>query len=251
MKRRLIRGIWGGIDSNGIRNGKMRKDIDTIKANPYCSNDDFSVYVFGLDNFCLLKSEGFDCKLIHKNPVMYDMEKQLYRHKLDIVKEAMEDYDEIVFLDWDCVPTAELPSDFWETMAEKAPFQANLFQYRTKKCLWRKEDVRKVCNGGFLYLREKQIAQDFINNYQELSDWVDKQKKARESQGKKLRFREEALIFDDEPAITKWVDDDMGGWKGIEIYWDKYEPYFCNVKKKSVFPKERLITKRECFLHWG
>jgi len=252
MKRAFIRGIWGDITSNGIRNGKMRKDIDAIKANPYNNyNDDFVVYVFGREAYKMLTLEDFNCKLIDENPVRYDMEKQLYRHKLDIVYEAMQDYDEIVFLDWDCVPTAPVPDDFWETMRKKAPFQANLFQYRTKKCLWRKEDWRKVCNGGFLYLRDTKIAEDFIGNYQEMSEWVEKQRAARESQGKKLRFREEALIFDDEPAITKWVDDDMGGWKGIDEYWDNYEPEFCNVKKKSVYPREKLDTKRECFVHWG
>ena len=251
MKRRIIRGIWGDISKNGIRDGKMRKDIDAIKNNSYCSIDDFTIYVFGLDSYCLLKSEGFDCKLINQAPFIYDMQKQLYRHKLDILNEAMKDYDEIVFLDWDCVPTAELPNDFWEVMNQKAPFQANLFQYRTKKCLWRKEDPRKVCNGGFLYLREKGIAEAFIKNYEELFNWVESLKVSREANGKKLRFREEALIFDDEPAITKWVDDYMEGWKGIEDYWNRFEPLFCNVKKKSVYPLEKLQTKRECFLHWG
>lgn len=249
MKRTFVRGIWGDITTNGLRDGKIRKDIDAIKANQY--NEDFVVYVFGTETYEMLTAEGFDCRLIDESPVRYDMKKQLYRHKLDIVDEAMEDFDEIVFLDWDCVPTAPLPDDFWDSMGKKAPFQANLFQYRTKKCLWRKEDLRKVCNGGFLYLRDKQISEAFINNYNELSEWVDKQRVAREAQGKKLRFREEALIFDDEPAITKWIDDDMGGWKGVDDYWDKYEPDFCNVKKKSAYTKEKLDTKRECFLHWG
>jgi len=249
LKRAFIRGIWGDISSNGIRNGKMRKDIDSIKDNNFSEN--FVVYVFGMDNYDILTSEGFECKVIDVEPVRYDMVKALYRHKLDIIYEAMIDYDEIVFLDWDCVPTSYLPEDFWNTMYKKAPFQANLFQYRTKKCLWREEDWRKVCNGGFLYLREKSIAQAFIDNYQYLSDWVDEQRLSRESNGKKLRFREESLIFDDEPSITKWVDDYMGGWKGAEHYWKEFEPEFCNLKKKSAFPKEMLTSKQECFLHWG
>ena len=249
MKRAFIRGIWGDVTVNGIRNGKMSRDIQAIKGNPY--NSLFVVYVFGTENYEILTKEGFDCKLINKNPVHYDMSKALYRHKLDIVYEAMKDYEEIVFLDWDCVPTSTLPDNFWDKMYNKSPFQANLFQYRTKKCLWRDSDWRKVCNGGFLYLRDKNIAEEFINNYNELSDWVEKRRESRESRGKKLRFREEALIFDDEPAITKWVDDDMGGWKGMDEYWEKYEPNFCNVKKKSAFPKELLESKQECFLHWG
>jgi len=249
LKRAFIRTIWGDCTKNGIRGGKMRKDMDAIKKNPY--NEPFVVYVFGQDNAKILREEGFDVNLIDTQPIRYDMKTQLYRHKLDVLEFAMREYDEIVFLDWDCVPVAKLPDNFWDRMYNKASFQANLFQYRTKKCLWRDVDYRKVCNGGFLYLRDFQISIDFVRNYIEFENWVKKQKAARESKGKRLRFREEALIFDDEPAMTKWVDDAMGGWKGIDAYWKDYEPDFCNVKKKSVFPAELLKTKQECFLHWG
>lgn len=249
MKKSFVRGIWGDISPNGIRRGKLYNDIKLIKDNSY--TESFIIYVFGEDNYKYLISEGFDCRLIDNNPTRYDMKSHLYRHKLDVLSEAIREFDEIVFLDWDCRPTAKLPSDFWDVMRKKAPFQANLFQYRTKKCLWRENDWRKVCNGGFLYIRDSKIPEDIIKNYNELSEWVKKQKEIREQQGKKLRFREEALIFDDEPAITKWVDNYLGGWKGSEKYWESFEPDFCNLKKKSVFSKELLNTKRECFVHWG
>jgi len=249
MRGTFVRGIWGDITKNGIRDGKMRRDIDAIKNNAY--NEPFVVYVFGRENFNVLMEEGFESVLIDEEPVRYDMSKQLYRHKLDIIEKASADLGEIIFLDWDCVPTAPLPQDFWDKMKLKAPFQANLFQYRTKKCLWRDCDWRKVCNGGFLYLREPQIAIDFQKNYKELLEWVEEKRRQREAVGKALRFREEALMFDDEPAITKWVDDFMGGWKGKEEYWDKFEPDFCNLRKKSAYPMEMLKGKHQCFLHWG
>lgn len=249
MKRAFIRGIWGDITANGIRDGKMGKDIQSIQDNPY--NEPFEVIAFGQDNVDILMKKGFKVRMIDTCPVRYDMKTQLYRHKLDILEYALRFYDEIVFLDWDCVPTAPLPDDFWDKMSSKAPFQANLFQYRTKKCLWRDRDLRKVCNGGFLYIRDFQIAVDMVGNYIELEKWVADKKKERESRGKQLRFRELALTFDDEPAISKWVDDYMGGWPGEEKYWELFEPDFCNVKKKSVFPPELLATKNECFVHWG
>ena len=249
MKRSFVRAIWGDMSTNGIRKGKLCNDIKLIKDNPY--TEPFVVYVFGQDNYKQLMLDEWDCRLIDENSVRYDMKTHLYRHKLDVLYEAMQEFDEIVFLDWDVRPTAKLPDDFWETMKEKAVFQANLFQYRTKKCLWRKDDWRKVCNGGFLYMRDPKVPKDFINNYDKLSEWVAKKKEERESCGKKLRFREEALMFDDEPSITKWVDDYMGGWKGVDEYWKMFEPDFCNLKKKSAFSKELLDTKRECFVHWG
>lgn len=249
IKRTFIRGIWGDISTNGIRNGKMGKDIQAIKNNSY--NSPFVVVVFGEENQQVLQKEGFETLLIDPNPIRYDMATQLYRHKLDILQHALEFYDEIVFLDWDCIPTAPLPDDFWDEMAKKAPFQANLFQYLTKKCLWRDKDWRKVCNGGFLYIREPQIATDFITIYNQLAEKVLQIKKIREQQGKTLRFREKCILFDDEPAFSKWVDDYLGGWQGAEKYWELFEPVFCNLRKKSVFPPELLKTKRECFAHWG
>jgi len=250
MKRAFIRGIWGDITEKGMRDGKICKDIECIKNNPY--TEKFITYVFGEDNKKYLEEKGFDCVLVDVRPVIWDMEKQLYRHKLDILKAAMNDFDEIVFLDWDCIPTIPLVDGFWDALGKKAPFQANLFQYRTKKCLWRSKDWRKVCNGGFLYLRDKKIPDEFIQKYNELSEWVKEKKKAREKQGKKLRFREEALMFDDEPAFSKWTDEYTDGWKNLEMYWKTFEPEVCNLKKKAAFPKEMLEGKcGECFVHWG
>lgn len=245
----FIRTVWGDISKNGIRNGKMASDIKRIKDNPY--NSPFVVYVFGQDNYNELVQQGFQCKLIDKNPLRYDPITQLYRHKLDVFFEALKDYKEIVFLDWDCRPTKYLPLEFWDIMGKKAPFQANLFLYRTKKCLWRQSDWRKVCNGGFVYIRDLKIAAQIIQNYEDLKKWVLEQKMAREKMGKKLRFREEALMFDDEPAMSKWVDDYSKGWPGVEQYWNIFEPNFCNLGKKSAFMNHLLSLKDECFVHWG
>jgi hypothetical protein len=249
-KRAFVRGVWGNcFNEEGIRNGKLHKDVMAIKENPF--TEPFVTYVFGKENQEYLTSLGFEARLINERSVIWDMETELYRHKLDIFKAAMDDFDEIVFLDWDCVPTKAIPDDFWDVMNKKAPFQANLFQYRTKKCLWRDIDYRKVTNGGFIYLRDKHIAQAFIDNWTEFYYWVKDQELKRKTQGKLLRFRERALIFDDEPAMSKYVDDYAGGWKGEDYYWDNFEPDVCNLKKKSAYSEERLATKDICFLHWG
>jgi len=250
MSRAFVRGLWGNCaETKDFRGGKIHSDINIIKDNEY--SEPFITYVFGDRNKEYLESLGFECRLIDSKPSIWDMVDQLYRHKLDVFKAAMEDYDEIVFLDWDCRPTAPLPDDFWDVIGEKASFQANLFQYRTKKCLWRKTDIRKVTNGGFVYMRDKTIPDKIIKNYDEFHEWVKKKGEERASQGKELRFREKALIFDDEPAMSKYADDSIGGWQGTDKYWELFEPEFCNLKKKSAYPEEKLQTKRECFVHWG
>jgi len=248
MSKTFVRGLWGNccFDPNDNKSS-VKKDIESILSNEF--TEPFHTYVFGTKNYDYLKSLGVECTLFNSEPIIYDMQKQMWRHKLDIFKAAMEDSDTIVFMDWDCKPTAKLPSGFWDRMALKDTFQANLLQYRTKRCLWRKTDYRKTCNGGFVYIADKKIPDRIISLYDGLCDWVDEQKEKRERQGKSLRFREKAIIFDDEPAMSKYVDEVNDGWPGTDYYWDHHEPIFCNIKK-SVYSKEELETKDECFRHW-
>jgi hypothetical protein len=232
----------------GKRAGKLYQDIKQIQESPF--QHDFITYVFGRDNLDILESMGFNCKLINDNPIIWDMQTQLWRHKLDIFKAASEDFDEFVFLDWDCRPTAPIPLYFWDVMGERAPLQANLMLYRTKRCLWRTEELRKTCNGGFVYMRGKEVVDHVISNYEWLCQWREAKKKEREAKGQKLRFREEIIIFDDEPAISKFVDDYMGGWPGLESYWEYFESPFSNIKtRKSAYSEERLKSKQQCFYH--
>jgi len=241
MRRGIIRGLWGDVASH--RNGKIAKEIQSVEDKSW-----FTVYVFGADNYNWLKETGFNVALVDRKSSKWDLDTEMYRHKLAVFERAMRDFDEIVFLDWDCVQTGSMDG-MWEKLNEKEVLQANLFMYRTKKCLWRTEDHRKVCNGGFVYMRDKKIPHRVIKLYDELYEWVAKRKAERAARGLELRFREKALIYDDEPAISKYIDDYLGGWKGAEHYWENFEPSVCNLRRKSVFSKDRLEAKNACFLH--
>lgn len=248
MKRSFVRALWGNccFDPSDIKK-TILQDIENIQNNQY--NEPFVVYAMGKKNYEFISNKGFNCILMDTLPVRYDMAKYLWRHKLDVLKRAMEDFDEIVFMDWDCKPTKKIPVDFWEIMRKKAPFQANLMQYRTKRCLWRRNDCRKTCNGGFVYIRDKNIPDCFIANHNLFIDWAESQKIKRARRGLDLRFREKALIYDDEPSMSKFVDDYYGDWPGLDKYWELFEPEFCNIRK-SAYDRELLKTKNECFIHW-
>tara|TARA_R110000824_G_scaffold12226_8_gene53697 strand:- start:10007 stop:10774 length:768 start_codon:yes stop_codon:yes gene_type:complete len=253
MKRAFIRGLWGNIwhdpKETTDRGLKIAKDINRVTNSKFQA--DFVTYVFGKDNEIALKNEfGLKTKLVDRSPIVWDMTDELYRHKLEILKIAMQDYDEIVYLDWDCILVKPLLADFWERLNKKDSFQGNLFQYRTKKCLWRDDDLRKVVNGGFLYMRDKTIPDKMIHNWDGLRQWALDIQSARREQGKELRLRERSLMFDDEPSITKYVDDAMDGWKGVDEFWDRFEADVCRLKKKSAYSidnKEAL--KNNCFVH--
>ena len=244
MKSSFVRAIWGNCINKEYRNGKVDKDIQRVLESEF--EPEFTTYVFGIDNYRYFKNElGMKrLVLVDSKSTLWDLETEMYRHKLEVFKCAMSMNDEIVYLDWDCVATKSIPDNFWEEIRKKDSFQANLFQYRTKKCIWRETDPRKVTNGGFIYIGNKSIPQKFIENWDSFKERNEKIKSKRS-----LKFREQCLTFDDEPAMSKYVDDCMGGWKGMEEYWEKFEPEFCNLRKKSAFEQSQLESKDACFIH--
>ena len=249
MPKTFIRALWGVTTGFNVTNPRPSKMISDIESN-LDSKIPFIVYTMGTDNHVAMTKYGFASKLICDEPQKWDMKSELYRHKLEILKYAMMDYDEVVYLDWDCRLIKPIPDDFWDILSKGDSFQANLFQYRTKKCLWRREDLRKTCNGGFIYMRDKSIPDKLIQNWDSLKKWVENKKQEREAKGKELRFRETSLIFDDEPAMSMYVDQQMSEWKGVEEYWKRFEPKVCTLSKKSAYSVEENESKPYCFTHF-
>jgi hypothetical protein len=230
MKRLFMRTLWGEYD-NSHRITQRRELMDgwlgLIKRNQY--NAPFITYVFGEENYKVVQDLGFDCKLIDKNPLPFDAIKAQYRHKLEAMRYAFDEdgCDELVHMDWDVFPTKELPDDFWETLGKKGHIQSCLQQYKRKKCFWRKDrDKRKVSNGGFVYMRDKTAPSEII----------------------KIWERKPGPSM--EPAMSRYLDEQMDGWKGREYYWDHHEPDFCNLHKDSVYASDKERNKNICFIHY-
>ena len=230
MKRGFIRGLWGIHEkSHRILQRRFRTDTDIQNILKCKYNEPFVTYIFGKDNYKALSSLGFNCKLILDEPQAFDLVKYQFRNKLEMIKYALynDGYDELVYLDWDCVPIKPLSSNFWEELGKKQPFQACLQQYHRKKCHWRPDELRKVPNGGFIYMREKTL--------------MDEACKLWEETGKNDT---------DEIAFAKMTDNMIGGWKGKEEYWKNFEPMFVNLHRDSPYDTELLKTKDVCFIHY-
>jgi hypothetical protein len=231
MKRAFVRGLWGIYSTENAlieRRYKMDADIKQTIKNKFSPPS--VTYVYGQENFDHLKDLGVEgLKLVSKDPYAFNLTKHQYRHKLEIYRMAMEDYDEFIYIDWDCVTRKKVPEDFWKLMGQKEYCQANLQQYKRKKCTWRgKTDSRKVPNGGFLYIRDKKLPDEIINCWE-----------------KKTKGNS------DEPAIARAIDDRNNGWMGMDKYWDLHEPMFCNLWKFSAYKKDKLRLKDNvCFLHY-
>jgi len=98
-------------------------------------------------------------------------------------------------------------------------------------------------------LRDKTIPNQLINNWDAFKKWTEDQKQKRKDRNLELRQREKSLIYDDEPSISQYVDSMMGGWKGCEEYWNRFEPMVCNLNSKSAFTKDQLSSKDAQFVH--
>lgn len=229
IKRAFVRALWGVYDDSNrllARRKRMDQDMKKIKKNKY--NEPFITYVFGKDNYEHALSFGFNCVLIDKNPAPFDLIQHQYRHKLEVLQYAMEEdgYDEIMFLDWDCIPQKKIPSNFWDIMGQKEIIQANLQIYHRRKATWRDRETRKIPNAGFLYLRGKELPSKIIEKWE-------------------IKPHQSA-----EPPLARLTDEMTGGWKGKDKYWELFEPDFCNLHRASPFPKEKLQSKNICFIHY-
>lgn len=232
MKSGFIRTLWGIMEHNGRRMWKRREkiedDISFLKINKY--SNEFRTYVFGEDNFKQLEDRGIkDLVLIDKRPVIWDMETQQFRHKIEAWKYGMNDFDEIVFLDWDCVPVSNIPEDFWEELRKKQKIQAILRRYVNKKVFYRPEPYNRMTScASFVYMKDKKVPEEIIKLWEEMG-----------------------CPWSEEVVLSKYIDDLSGGWKGIEYYWENFEPNFFNLMQAKVFDKELTSKKRIIFDHFN
>jgi hypothetical protein len=229
MKRAFIRGLWGiYADSHQNLRMRYRMDSEVMLAVQNQFTEKFTTYVLGEDNYKNIKKIIPDAIMISKEPFLFDIVKYQHRHKLEIIKYAIDEdhYDEVVWLDWDCVPVKKLPPDFWEYLGTKPIFQSNLQRYRAVKAPWRTEDRGCVPNGGYLYLRDTSLVH------------------------KAIKIWETMPQENDEPAWAKLTDEMMGGWGGINKYWQNFESACSNIRRMSPFSAD-LVSKKEnvCFLH--
>jgi len=230
MKRSFIRGIWGDFSHNDQkhlkrRNGaslreKVHSDMELTLANPY--EPDVVVYVFGKENEKKSIDMGFkDVRLLDRRPSIWDMKTEIYRHKIEIWNQAMVDFDEILFTDWDCIPATKIPDDFWDVMGKGQSLQGALFSYHRRKNRWRTAAQRTVIAATFLYMRDKQIPKDVI------ALW--------ERTGKP--WSEESLLM-------HYWDEANGGWKGAEYYLENgFEPLYHTLYGygKDVFETREML----------
>ncbi len=189
------------------------------------------VYTYGTENAAFLRSCGLVCQLLGADPVpnftgieerwtgdsvVYAYGASVWRAKVEFIMAALDQYDEVLWLDWDVHLVRRLPKGFWNQMCKGQPFQASLRQLCRKQCDWRPEEPRKLCHGGFVYVRGRAV-------------------------GERLRqLCVENPMMNDELVYCKLVDEMMGGkWLGSETYRAiGFQPYCYSVVRGQIWDPE-------------
>ena len=165
---KFIRTFWGDVHRMGGRYSNQIKEAVS-------DNLDEKVYVWGRDNFEFISSLGFDCELISEykfNPKLATdhtfFDHKSLNHKLWILNYAMKQYDEIVFLDWDCRLIRPIDKLFYDLLRSGGDLQVPLYTYPYKAIDFLKEKTKDSNVNPFFYKLEKFIKQysyHFKENY--------------------------------------------------------------------------------------
>lgn len=123
---KFIRILWGNFD-------RYKQQIIEAK------NDNLNeiVFVWGEDNKRKLEELGYECNLIDIEPYDYAIadnhtfiNHKSLTHKIVGIKRALEIYNEVIFVDWDCRKEKELDDYFFELIKKKdSKIQVPLYTY--------------------------------------------------------------------------------------------------------------------------
>ena len=245
IKKSFIRGVFGEPFIGKKRRIRLYKEIAVSLSSKY--QVDYVTYVFGEDNEKRLNDMGIKTTLIDKKNWVWDRKTELYRHKLEFYKIGMEEFDEIVYLDWDVLQTKPLPVDYWENLHKKEKIQGNSYWKRPLSCYWKRNGAHQLLiNAGILSLRDKDLSKLFIKKWEEMKIGnllkTDQEKKFWQ----RWKVNDEVIIqyvIDHEYCLVgKDKKTYMGEWL------NRFEPDDSVLINKRAFKKE--INDRTCFKHF-
>jgi hypothetical protein len=226
----FIRGLWGSTEIDRFKN-KTLKDVATSLTRKY--QFPYIAYVYGRENAEYLKSLGIRARVMSEEPFAWqgtepEFDRQFgrmafgvsaWRHKLLIIRQALTEFRDVIWCDWDCHALAPLPRDLWHRFRAGQPLQICIRQYKRIKCPWRNRNQRTLGSGAFIYCRDVSLI-----------DHV-------------LQVNDEHPTWDDEICIGYVLDEYAGGWPGSDEYLKRGFVPWCYYIRGTIFePEQRLFT---------
>ena len=242
----FIRGLWG--DAEISKWPKSLADVATTAINKHHPTY-IHTYVYGKTNSHYLSWLRVEHKTISLSPVnnwgSTDERKaskrgrekhwgdvnwgvSIWRHKLEIIKQGLIDYGEVVWLDWDCWQMSEMPEDFWTLISSGQPLQASMLHFTRPRLTWREGEATKFMpHGAFIYCRDIAIIAELLTLSNKYPDCYD------------------------EVLMARWIENRWGRpWQlGDEDRWiaEGYEPFMnCYKTKHQVRLSKRPIFREGC-----
>jgi len=249
----FIRAFWGDLNKFGQKYKKQILSVSTDNLNEV-------VYVWGLDNFNFIKSIGYNCVLVSEDNYDYNLannhtfyDYKSLNHKLWIVEYALKEYDEIIFLDWDCKLIKSIDTKFYDYLRNGNDLQVPLYIYPKNSLDWMieqspdmeffsvlKQGVIKysydwnehyvIPNTGFIYCRNKNINLLDIslkNNLQGVPDEFSVLLYAKER-----GYQLDDYIKNIEPNIILGKEHDLDWWIKIQ---NNFNDFVKNKIKKQIY----------------
>lgn len=259
MKIQFIRSYWGDME-NFFR--RHKEEILNVSKKSKLNE---TIYVWGTYNYNFIKSLGFNCVLMSEKSTEYGNDHFFHSdkymlHKLYTIKRGVQDYGQVIFLDWDCEQIREIddvfynligkqnkdiqmplyiyPKDYADTIFKKwIDIPAKEKNYILKQNIylikhnfnWDENYVTP--NAGFIYCANESIIDELI----------------------KLNEILEIGIASEEMTFLEYTKNLVGNLKG---YIENYEPLVCNGKKDDHFNQKDLnqyisqfIKKDIYFIH--
>jgi len=191
MNIKIIRCLWGKNNHQFFEKNLGSYHDECIIAR---ENDDR----YGIDNQMVIVWDDPNRKLMEELGYSYyymgdSNEYSLnlnFLHKLIALEKAMEMYDEILFLDWDCLAQKPLDNDFEVLLRSRGNIQIPLYFYPSeildqfrkidplvddnmhyfnmffynmiRNCSWEFMEGLAIPNAGFIYCREKGFFTDLL-----------------------------------------------------------------------------------------
>jgi hypothetical protein len=192
MDIKIIRCLWGKRDHQFFEKNLQSYHDECVLAK---ENDD----KYGVDNQMVIVWDKENMNFIEKlgypyhymgesNPFSLNLN---FLHKILALEKAMEMYDEILFLDWDCFAQKQLDDNFVNLLRSRSEIQMPLYFYpgemlkefyrinpkvndyhhyynmlfyhMIRNGKWYFEDGIVVPNAGFIYCRNKKFFKDLLN----------------------------------------------------------------------------------------
>ncbi len=193
MKNAIIRGVW---DGEGARHCVLEEAISASAKNGDTVD---RVYCYGKSNQRMLKKYGYDSILMDKRGCTTKTKDNHWIHKKKIFCCALEEFNSVLWIDWDVQQKKKLPTDFWEELNNGPSLRSSLVVQRTpnRGAWWRLpveyeyrevkwqpdgttpiQDEEKAVwasklmpSGGYLYLRGQEIAKTLLDTHNEFPSW--------------------------------------------------------------------------------